>query len=139
MGTRTGNPEWKDGSAGGTPINAEALNNIEEAIDQIPIGYTFNEISDKPEFYRPALVAGANITIDRTVPDAPVISAATGGGGGGGGNAFFAYWGGTSWSTRPTTVTPVIFISTNDAAAPRSTEMQVGDMWIQHPLALGLS
>lgn len=33
MGSRSGNPLWKNGNTGGTPINANALNNIENALD----------------------------------------------------------------------------------------------------------
>lgn len=33
MGTRSGNPLWKNNKSGGTPISAEALNRIEDALD----------------------------------------------------------------------------------------------------------
>ena len=33
MGTRSGNPLWKNNKSGGTPISAEALNNIDNALD----------------------------------------------------------------------------------------------------------
>lgn len=33
MGDRSGNPLWKNGKNGGTPITAESLNNIENVLD----------------------------------------------------------------------------------------------------------
>lgn len=33
MGTRSGNPLWKNSKSSNTPISAEALNKIEEALD----------------------------------------------------------------------------------------------------------
>ena len=138
MGTRTGNPDWAHDSDGGTPISAAALQNIEEAIDEsarlengkVPA----SQLPTPPTTEKP-LIAGTNITIDRSNPDMPVISAA-GGGGGGSGNAMFVYYTAGAWGARPNVTTPVIYVSTNDAAASRAVSMVNYDMWIRHPDAL---
>lgn len=46
MGTRSGNPLWKNGATGGTPITADKLNNIEDFLDSVD---TSSEVDVKLE------------------------------------------------------------------------------------------
>lgn len=73
MGVKTGNPAWQNTPAVSSPITAEALNAIEQAIDDSET----------------RLVAGSNVTIDRSNPAAPIISSTGGGGGGPATNIIF--------------------------------------------------
>ena len=137
MGVRSGNPDWRNGSAGGTPITAEALENIEKAIDDLPAidQVSWGQVSEKPTRFSPDLTAGSNVTITYESDGTAVINAA-GGGGGGGGNASARYFTGGAWQARGSDTTPVTFISTKDVNAPNPADMVLGDMWIRHPNAL---
>lgn len=46
MGIRTGNPLWKNGGAGGTPITAANLNKIEDVLDSMDTSADVDEKID---------------------------------------------------------------------------------------------
>ena len=136
MGVRSGNPDWQDGSAGGTPITAQALQNMEQAIDDLPAidQVAWGAVTDKPVKFPADLTAGTNVSITYDADGTATINSS--GGGGGGGNASFRYYVSSAWQARGSDTNPVTFVSTKDVAAPNPTDMVLGDMWIRHPNAV---
>lgn len=58
------------------------------------------------------------------------------GGGGAGGGAAGVYYVGSAWQPRPAVTTPVMYVSTNSAAAAQPADMEPFDFWVRHPDAL---
>lgn len=47
------------------------------------------------------------------------------------------YYSGTAWPARGSFSGPVTFISTKHVSAPQPSGAVIGDIWIQHPDAIG--
>lgn len=138
------NPTWQDKPSTATPVNAAALNHQEDGILQASTDAiaALSALDDKvdsstiAELIRDtiaaALVEGAGIDI--TVNDAgntitiAASSVAT--------PINEVEYNGTSWTSRPAISGVVKWLSTKDEDAPQPA-MLAGDIWIQHPDALG--